>query len=83
MERRRRVKVELALRNMTVSDLARALDINQGHLSETINGTRRTRAIEDMVAAYFALPRQELFPPRTKGDLEAMRQAAAEKGRAA
>jgi hypothetical protein len=51
--------------------------------SAIINGTRRSPKTEERIAAYFGLPRQELFPPRTKDDLEAMRQAAAEKGRVA
>jgi plasmid maintenance system antidote protein VapI len=68
---------------MTVSELAEALGIHQGNLSSVINGTRRSPKTEERIAAYFALPRQELFPPRTKGDLEAMRQAAADKEQAA
>jgi plasmid maintenance system antidote protein VapI len=82
-ERRRLVRVELAKRDMTISDLARALNINRGHLSETISGTRRTKKIEERVAAFFGMDRWALFPPRTRNDLEAMRAAAAAKGRAA
>jgi plasmid maintenance system antidote protein VapI len=81
-ERRIRVKIELSRRDMTVSDLARTLNIKQGHLSETINGTRRSPKTEEKIAAYFGKPRQELFPPRNRKDLEAMREAAG-KGRAA
>jgi plasmid maintenance system antidote protein VapI len=68
---------------MTISDLARILNISRGHLSETINGTRRTKGIENMVAAYFGMTRQELFPPRTWAEVETMRRAAADKGGAA
>ncbi|MDR2185423.1 MAG: helix-turn-helix transcriptional regulator [Treponema sp.] len=83
-ERRIRIKIELAQRDMTVSDLARALHIHQGNLSAIINGTRLSKKTEERIAAYFGMPRQELFPPRTKGELEAMRRAAAaDKGRAA
>lgn len=82
-ERRVRVKIELARRDMTISDLARALGVNRGHLSETISGTRRSLKAEEKIAAYFGLPRRELFPPRTIAEMEALRAAAAGKGRAA
>jgi transcriptional regulator with XRE-family HTH domain len=74
-ERRVRVRVELALRDMTISDLARVLNINQGHLSDTINGIRRSPKTEEKIAAYFGMDRKELFPPRTRSDLEALRRA--------
>jgi plasmid maintenance system antidote protein VapI len=82
-ERRVRVKIELARRDMTVSDLAKALRIHQGTLSDVINGTRLSKKTEEKVAAYFGLPRQELFPPRTMAELEALRRTAGGKGRAA
>jgi plasmid maintenance system antidote protein VapI len=68
---------------MTISDLARALGIKRPAVSSVINGTRRSPKTEERISAYFGLPRQKLFPPRTKSDLEAMRQAAADKERAA
>ncbi|MDR3124168.1 MAG: helix-turn-helix domain-containing protein [Treponema sp.] len=80
-ERRKRVKVELARRDMTISDLARALGINRGNLSQIIAGRRRTQKTEEKIAAFFGLDRRELFPPRTKTELEAMRAGA--KGKAA
>jgi transcriptional regulator with XRE-family HTH domain len=79
-ERRVRVKIELARRDMTISDLARALNINQGNLSSIVNGIRRSKKTEEKIAAYFGLSRRELFPPRTKGDLETMRRALAGTG---
>ena len=82
-ERRIRIKTELALRDMTVSDLARALNVNRGHLSETIGGTRRTKSTEEKIAAWFGVPREALFPRRTKDEIEAMRRAPAGKGRPA
>ena len=82
-ERRVRVKIELARRDMTISDLARALGVNRGHLSETISGTRRSLKAEEKIAAYFGLSRRELFPPRTIDEMEALAAAAAGKGRAA
>jgi transcriptional regulator with XRE-family HTH domain len=82
-ERRRRIKIELARRDMTISDLARVLNINRGNLSETACGRRRTKKIEEKIAAFFGMSRQELFPARTRGELEAMRRAEAGKGRTA
>jgi transcriptional regulator with XRE-family HTH domain len=82
-ERRIRVKIELARRNMTISDLAKALGIHQGNLSWVINGVRRSPKTEEKIAAYFGLPREELFPPRSAGELRAMREARPGKGGAA
>ena len=82
-ERRVRVKIELARRDMTISDLARALGMHQGNLSSVINGTRRSLKTEENIAALFGLPWRELFPPRTRTELEAMCAALADKGRAA
>jgi transcriptional regulator with XRE-family HTH domain len=67
---------------MTISDLAGILNVNQGNLSSVINGTRLSRKTEEKITAYFGLPWRELFPPRSGGELEAMR-AAAGKGGAA
>ena len=79
-ERRIRIKTELALRDMTISDLARVLNVNRGHLSETISGTRRTKSVEEKIAAWFGVSRKALFPHRTKDEIEAMRRALAGKG---
>jgi transcriptional regulator with XRE-family HTH domain len=82
-ERRIRVKLELTRRDMTVSDLARALNINQGNLSSIINGTRQSKKTEEKIAAYFGTTRKDLFRPRTRGEPEAMRRASAGNGGAA
>jgi transcriptional regulator with XRE-family HTH domain len=82
-ERRIRVKIELARRDMTISDLARALGMKQQQASAVISGIRRSPKTEEKIAAWFGLSREELFPPRTNGEMEAMRAAAADKGRAA
>ena len=74
-ERRVRVKVELAKRDMTVSDLSRAINIVQSVVSEVINGTRLSKKAEEKIAAYFGKRREELFPARTRLELEAMRKA--------
>jgi transcriptional regulator with XRE-family HTH domain len=82
-ERRVRVKIELARRDMTISDLARALNMHQGNLSSVIGGTRRSLKAEEKIAAYFGRPRRELFPPRTIAEMEALAAAAAGTGRTA
>jgi transcriptional regulator with XRE-family HTH domain len=82
-ERRVRVKIELARRDMTISDLARALGMKQQIASAVINGTRRSLKTEEKIAAYFGMARRELFPDRTRDEIEALRAAAAGKGRAA
>jgi transcriptional regulator with XRE-family HTH domain len=71
-ERRVRVKIELARRDMTVSDLARVLNTNRGNLSAVIGGLRRTRKTEEKIAAYLGVTRQELFPPRSRDELNAL-----------
>jgi plasmid maintenance system antidote protein VapI len=82
-ERRIRVRLELARRDMTISDLAAALGIKRPHISCVINGTRLSKKTEEKIAAYFGMARRELFPSRTKAELEALREAAADKRRAA
>ena len=81
-ERRILVRTELAKCNMTVSNLAIQLGIHRTVVSRVINGTRRSPCAEERIAAYFGKTRAELFPPRTLGDLAAMRaeQEAAESG---
>jgi len=75
-ERRVRVKVELAKRDMSVTDLARALGMKRSNVSNIINGRHRSRKNEERIAAFFGLAREELFPPRTFGDLIEMRRRA-------
>lgn len=81
-ERRVRVKTELAIRDMSISDLSRALNAHRGHLTEVINGVRRSEAIEAKVAAFFGKEPAELFPPRTRVEIEAMRKASGKRGAA-
>jgi plasmid maintenance system antidote protein VapI len=78
-ERRSLVKVELAKRNMTITDLASSLSMNRGYVSDLISGVRRSPLNERKIATFFGLRREDLFPIRTRGDLETMR----ERGQAA
>ena len=78
-ERRVRVKVELARRDMTISELAIALNITQSIVSEITNGTRRSKKTEEKISRFFGKPWEELFPPRSRRDLEAMREAEAKR----
>jgi plasmid maintenance system antidote protein VapI len=82
-ERRVRVKIELARRDMTISDLANALCVHQGNLSSVINGTRISKKTEGKIAAYFGMTWEELFRTRSKAELSAARAAPAGKGGAA
>ena len=83
-ERRRRVLVALAEKDMTISALARSLSLPQSLVSMTISGRRLSLKTERRIAEYLGKPRDHLFPPRTAEEIGQMRQAeAAEKGRAA
>jgi plasmid maintenance system antidote protein VapI len=78
-ERRMRVKIELARRDMTISDLARALGIHQGNLSSIVSGTRHSPKTETRIAAYFGMARENLFKEgryETRKALSAGRRAA-------
>ncbi len=77
IERLCRVKVELARRNMTISDLSNKLDINRGTLSCVISGRRRSPKTEERVAAYFGMRREDLFPLRTFAEIIEMRRNVA------
>lgn len=76
-ERRMRVKVELAKRDMTITELAKAIGLQQGYVSEVINGTRRSLKNEERIAAFFGMSREALFPPRTIAQLIELRGRAA------
>ncbi|MDR1507854.1 MAG: helix-turn-helix domain-containing protein [Treponema sp.] len=82
-ERRRMVMVELALRDMTISDLARALGIQRPLVSKIVSGRRRSSKTERRIAEFFGLPADELFPARTSEEIALMRQAELDKRSAA
>lgn len=64
-----RCKVELARRNMSITDLAFALGVKRPYVSRIISGRDRASKIEERIAAFFRLPVEYLFPVRTNGDL--------------
>jgi transcriptional regulator with XRE-family HTH domain len=76
-ERRMRVKVELAKRDMTISDLSKEVGVNRCYLNDLINGTRRSLKNEERIAAFFGMSREALFPPRTIAQLIELRGRAA------
>ena len=83
-ERRKRVMVALAERDMTCRELARALNLPQSLISMIINGRRISPKTEERIAEYLHRDANDLFPERTADDIARMRQAeAAEKGLAA
>jgi len=76
-ERRTRVRVELAKRDMTITDLARALGMNRGNLSSLINGSHISAKNETKIAEFFGMEREALFPRRTRSELARIRGLAA------
>ena len=83
-ERRRRVMVALAERDMTISSLARAIGLSQAIVSKVICGRRRSPKTEKRIADFLGKPVDDLFPYRTPKEIGEMRRAeAAAKGTAA
>jgi transcriptional regulator with XRE-family HTH domain len=68
-DRRKRVRIELAKRDMSVADLARTLGLHLGNLYDIIIGKRISPKTEAKIAAYFDLPAEALFPRRKWKDV--------------
>ena len=77
-ERRRRVRLELADRDMTISDLAGALNLGQPYVSEVISGRRLSLRMERRIADFLGKDADYLFPPRTAEEIGELRRAEAE-----
>jgi transcriptional regulator with XRE-family HTH domain len=83
-ERRRRVMVVLAEKNLSISDLARSLDISRAIVSKVVSGRRISPKTEQCIAEFLDKPVEYLFPSRTAKEIGEMRRAeAAAKERAA
>jgi len=82
-ERRRRVLVALAERDMTISALARCIGLSFTTVSKVISGRRLSTKTEQRIADYLGKPADWLFPFRPPGEIGRMRRAEeAAKGRA-
>ena len=83
-ERRRRVLVALAERDMTISDLARHLCFSKQYISAVICGRRLSPNTEQRIADFLGKSADDLFPRRAPEEIKKMRQAEiARKGKAA
>jgi transcriptional regulator with XRE-family HTH domain len=76
-ERRRRVLVVLAEKDMTIGGLARSIEISRAVVSQVINGRRLSAKTEQFIADYLGNPADYLFPPRTVKEIGEMRKAEA------
>lgn len=72
-ERRTRVKVELAKRQMTLTSLADALGVSQPYISAVVSGRKLSDKTEGEIAAVLQMPKEYLFPVRTVRELNEMR----------
>ncbi len=83
-ERRRRVMIALAEKEMTISALARSLGLQQSLVSMIICGRRISEKTEKQIADFLEKSEEYLFPRRSGEEIAQMRQAeAAAKGKAA
>jgi len=76
-ERRRRVLVALAERDMSISGLARELGVSKQYVSAVISGRRISPKTQQRIADFLGKPADYLFPPRTAGEIGEMRKAEA------
>ncbi|MCL2210202.1 MAG: helix-turn-helix domain-containing protein [Treponema sp.] len=83
-ERRRRVLVALAERDLNITSLARTLNITRSYVSEIISGRDKSKKIQQRIAKILCKPTYYLFPPRTPEEIGKMRHAEkARNGKAA
>lgn len=62
--RHSRIKSALRLRNRSLSDIARTLDVDPGTVSIVSRGFRRSRRIESAIAEALGQQPAELWPDR-------------------
>ena len=85
-ERRRRVMIALAEKELTISSLARKLKLSKPLVSLIVTGRRLSLKTERRIADFLGKPADYLFPPRTPEEIQKMRkaeQSAPRKGKAA
>jgi len=76
-ERRKNVLVALADKDISISGLARSINVSQAIVSKVINGRRRSEKTEQLIADFFNKPVNSLFPKRTPAEIKKMRCAEA------
>ena len=72
-ERKTRIKVELAKRNMTITNLADSLNVSRPYISAIISGRKISAKTEAEIAEALRMPTEYLFPSRSPAELLAMR----------
>ena len=83
-ERRRRVMIALAERDMTISGLARSLGTSKQYISAIVSGRRLSPKTEKRIADFLGKAADYLFPYRTPEEIgEMRREESAAKGDAA
>jgi len=78
-ERRRRVMIALAEKDMTISDLARAIGIKQSVASCVINGRRKSPVTEKKIAVFLKEKTDYLFPIISVKELNRLSKAKSNK----
>ncbi|MDR2942641.1 MAG: helix-turn-helix domain-containing protein [Treponema sp.] len=76
-KRRQKVLVALAEKEMTISGLARSLNLPQSQISFVINGRRLSTKTEQRIADFLGKSADDLFPTRTPAEIKKMREAEA------
>jgi len=76
-ERRRRVLIALAERDMNISKLAKKLELPQSLISMIICGRRLSPNTEQRIADFLRKPVDDLFPRRTPEEIGKMRKKEA------
>jgi len=84
-ERRRRVLIALAEKDLNISSLARTLNLARSYVSEIISGRDFSDSVQQRIADFLGKSADYLFPFRTPDEIKKMRQAekASQKGKAA
>ena len=74
-ERRRRVMIALAEKDMTISTLAKKLNISKQYVSAVVSGRRWSLKTQQRIAKFLGKPSAYLFPSREPEEIRKMRQA--------